>query len=75
MFQAVWFVLFECTAHRTIGETVAAACAFVLKNFIHVVNVLQLRMDRVLRTGFPAEAARDAERFFDSNFHWNPTLF
>jgi len=75
MFRAVWFVLFECAGHRAVGETLAAARAFVLKNFIHMVDVLQLRMDCVLRTGFPAEAAGDAKLFFDSNLHSKPTLF
>jgi hypothetical protein len=69
------FVRTSSALALAVGETLAVARSFVLKNFIHIVDVLQLRMDCVLRTGFPAEAAGDAKLFFDSNLHSKPTLF
>lgn len=65
----VLVVLRECAGHWTIGQTVAAAGAFMLKHFEHMMDVLHFRMDRALGTGFAAKAAGDAERFYDSNFH------
>jgi hypothetical protein len=41
----------------------------MLQNFVHVVNVLHLRMDRTFGTDLAAKAAGDAERFRDSHFH------
>jgi hypothetical protein len=41
----------------------------MLNDFVHVVDVLQFWMDGGLRTDFSAEAAGDAESFFNSHFH------
>jgi len=41
----------------------------MLDDFVHVVNVLHLRMDGALRTDFAAQAACDAEVFDNSDFH------
>ena len=62
-------ILFERAGLRTIGETVAAAGAFSFDHFVHVMDVLHLRMDRAFRTDFAAEAAGDAKTFDDSDFH------
>ena len=41
----------------------------MLQHFIHVMNVLHLRMDGALRADFTAETAGDAEAFDDFDFH------
>src|SRR5262245_4927882 len=64
-------ILFQCAGNRTIGETVAATGAFSLENFIHMVDVLHLRMNGELGTGFAAETAGDAKALFDSNLHYH----
>src|SRR5262245_13862411 len=68
-------VLFQCAGNRTIGETVAAASAFSLDHFIHMMDILHLRMDGELGTGFAADTAGDAKALLDPNLHCNPTLF
>ena len=41
----------------------------MLKNFVHVMDVLHFGMDRAFRTDLAAETAGDAKSFFDSHFH------
>ena len=62
-------ILFERAGLRTIGETVATACAFSFNHFVHVMNILHLWMYRTFRTDLAAEAAGDAKTFDDSDFH------
>jgi hypothetical protein len=64
-------VFFERASFRTVREAIAAAGAFMLDDLVPMVNVLQLRMDGALRADFAAEAAGDAERFDNTNFHEN----
>src|SRR5262245_3165413 len=66
--------LFQCAGNRTIGETVAAAGAFSRDHFIHMMDVLHLRMNSKLGAGFAAKTARDAKVFFDPNLHCNPNI-
>src|SRR5215510_1641222 len=67
-------VLFQCAGNRTIGETVAAAGAFSLEHFIHMMDVLHLRMNGELGTGLAAETARDAKVLLDPNLHCKPNI-
>jgi hypothetical protein len=53
-----------------VGQTIAATGAFMLKDFVHVMDVLHFRMHRALETGLAAKAAGDAETLFDSNLHF-----
>lgn len=62
-------VFFERAGLRAVGQTIAAAGAFMLQHFVHVMDVLHLRMDGVLGADFATQAAGDAEAFDDSNFH------
>jgi len=41
----------------------------MLKNLVHVMNVLHFRMNCAFRTDFAAEAASDAEGLLNSYFH------
>ena len=67
-------VLFQGAGNRTVGETVVAAGAFSLDHFIHMMDVLHLRMDGELGTGFAADAAGDAKALLDPNLHCNPNI-
>ena len=67
-------VLFQCAGNRTIGQTVAAAGTFSLEHFIHMMDVLHLRMNSELGTGFAAQAASDAKTLLDPNLHCNPNI-
>ena len=64
-----WPVFFQRAWNRAIGKTIAAACAFALDYFVHVMDVLHFRMDCALRADFAAKAAGDAESFDDLDFH------
>ena len=52
-----------------VGEAVAAAGAFSLENFVHVMNVLHFWMDGAFGTNLTAKAAGDAETLDDADFH------
>jgi hypothetical protein len=41
----------------------------MLENLVPVMDVLHFGMDRPFGTDFPAQAASDAESFFDPYFH------
>jgi hypothetical protein len=59
----------ERSRHRAVRQARRAPGALVLEDFVHVMNVLQFWMYRAFRAYFTAEAAGDAESFFDSDFH------
>jgi len=67
-------VLFQCAGNRTIGQTVAAAGTFSFEHFIHMMDVLHLRMNSELGTGFAAKTAGDAKTLLDPNLHCNPNI-
>ena len=67
-------VLFQCAGNRTIAQTVAAAGTFSLEHFIHMMDVLHLRMNSELGTGFAAKTAGDAKVLLDPNLHCNPNI-
>ena len=67
-------VLFQCAGNRTIGQTVAAAGTFSLDHFIHMMDVLHLRMNSELGTGFAAKTAGDAKVLLDPNLHCKPNI-
>src|SRR5215813_211093 len=67
-------VLFQCAGNRTIGETVAAAGAFSLDHFIHMMDVLHLRMNSEFGTRFAAKTAGDAKVLLDPNLHCKPNI-
>ena len=62
-------ILLERAGFRAVGKAVAAAGAFTFDNFVHVVDILHLRMDGVLRADFAEQAAGDTEAFDDPDFH------
>jgi hypothetical protein len=62
-------VFFERAGLRAIRQTIAAAGAFMLQHFVHVMDVLHLWMDGVLGADFTAQAAGDAEAFDNFDFH------
>ena len=62
-------VFFERARFRAIRQTVAAARAFMLQHFVHVMDVLHLWMDGVLGADFATQAAGDAEAFDNFDFH------
>lgn len=62
-------ILLQCPRRRAVGQTIAAPGAFSFEHFIHVMDVLHLRMDRVLGANLAAQAAGDAKTFANSDFH------
>ena len=67
-------VFFQCAGNRTIGQTVAAAGTFSLEHFIHMMDILHLRMNGELGTDFAAQTARDAKVLLDPNLHCKPNI-
>jgi hypothetical protein len=62
-------VLLEGAELRAVGQTVAAARAFDLYDFVYMVDVLHFRMNRALGANFTAEPAGDAQSFDNFDFH------
>jgi len=64
-----WLVLLESAGGGAVEKAIAATSAFMLKHFVHMMNVLHFRMDGAVRANFAAQAASNAEFFDDSDFH------
>jgi hypothetical protein len=61
--------LLQSAGFGAVGEAVAAAGAFALDHFVHMVNVLHFGMDGVFRANLAAQAAGDAKTFDDADVH------
>ena len=73
-FEYISLIFHKRSGLRAVGQAVGAAGAFILNHFVHVMDVLHLRMDGAFGADFAAQAAGDAEGFDDFDFHYFASL-